>query len=59
MASNIVIGLYPALIVEEEVVRLTDSYLQGEHPAAPLARLLSEGRDGLQRALRCQSRDAG
>jgi aminopeptidase N len=59
MASNIVIGLYPALIVEEEVVRLTDSYLQGEHPVAPLARLLSEGRDGLQRALRCQSRDAG
>ena len=59
MASNIVIGLYPALIVEEDVARLSDDYLAREHPPAPLARLLSEGRDGIQRALRCQSRDAG
>jgi aminopeptidase N len=58
MAANIVIGMYPALIVEESVARRTDEYLEREHPAAPLARLLAEGRDGIQRALRCQARDA-
>jgi aminopeptidase N len=59
MAANIVIGLYPALIVESEVAERTDAYLEDGRPAAPLARLLAEGRDGIQRALRCQSRDAG
>ena len=59
MAANIVIGLYPALIVDPGVAAKTDAYLDTEHPAAPLARLLAEGRDGIQRALRCQARDAG
>jgi aminopeptidase N len=59
MAANIVIGLYPALIVEPEAAEKTDAYLETEHPPAPLARLLAEGRDGIQRALRCQARDAG
>ena len=52
------VGLYPGLFVEDAVVSRTEEYLVGEHPAAPLARLLSEGRDGVQRALRCQARDA-
>ncbi len=59
MAANIVIGLYPALIVDADVAERTDAYLEREHPVAPLARLLSEGRDGIQRALRCQACDAG
>ena len=58
MAANIVIGLYPALIVEPEAAEKTDAYIETEHPPAPLARLLAEGRDGIQRALRCQARDA-
>ena len=58
MASNIVVGLYPALFVEAEVVSKTDAYLADEKPVAALARLLAEGRDGVQRALRCQARDA-
>ena len=58
MAQNIVIGLYPALVVDAEVAEKTDAYLENERPAAPLARLLAEGRDGIQRALRCQARDA-
>ncbi len=59
MAANIVIGLYPALVVDPGVAAKTDAYLDAEHPPAPLARLLAEGRDGIQRALRCQARDAG
>jgi aminopeptidase N len=58
MASNIVIGLYPGLFVEAAVVEKTDGYLARERPVAAVARLLSEGRDGVQRALRCQARDA-
>jgi aminopeptidase N len=58
MAANIVIGMYPALIVDASVAEQTDAYLERERPVAPLARLLAEGRDGIQRALRCQSRDA-
>jgi aminopeptidase N len=58
MASNIVVGLFPALFVEPEVVARTDAYLADERPVAALARLLVEGRDGIQRALRCQARDA-
>jgi len=58
MSSNIAVGLYPGLFVEEATVARTDTYLAQEHPVAPLARLLSEGRDGVQRAMRCQARDA-
>jgi aminopeptidase N len=59
MASHIVVGLYPALLVEPAVVERTDAYLDQAKPVPPLARLLTEGRDGVQRALRCRARDAG
>ena len=58
MASNIVVGLYPALFVEEAIVERTEAYIAEQHPVAPVARLLAEGRDGVQRALRCQTRDS-
>jgi aminopeptidase N len=58
MAANIAVGLYPAFFVEPEVAARTQEYLDTQHPPAPLARLLSEGRDGILRALRCQARDA-
>jgi aminopeptidase N len=58
MASNIVVGLYPALFVEPAVVERTEAYLRDVKPVAAVARLLSEGRDGVQRALRCQAKDA-
>ncbi len=41
MAANIVIGLYPALIVDPGVAAKTDAYLDTEHPACtagPVAR---------------------
>ena len=58
MATNIVIGLFPALFVEQELVDRTDAYLAAEKPVPALARLLAEGRDGVQRAMRCQVKDA-
>ena len=57
MAANIVIGLYPAILVEQSVVDRTSDYLARQNPPAALARLLAEGSDGVERALRCQDRD--
>jgi aminopeptidase N len=57
MAANIVIGMYPAVLVEPQLVERTNAYLAEQNPPGPLARLLAEGRDGVERALRCQDRD--
>jgi hypothetical protein len=38
-------------------VALTDAYLAGESVPDALRRLLSEGRDDVLRARRCQARD--
>jgi aminopeptidase N len=58
MAQNVVVGLYPTLLVSPRVVERTDSYL-AEHDVPPaLRRLLLEGRDGVVRALRARERDA-
>ncbi len=58
MAQNAVVGLYPALLVEPSVVERTDAFLQRQDVPAPLRRLVSEGRDGVARALRARERDA-
>jgi aminopeptidase N len=39
------------------VIEATDALVSRTSPPAPLRRLLMEGRDGLERALRCQERD--
>ncbi|MCW2674242.1 MAG: aminopeptidase Metallo peptidase [Frankiales bacterium] len=57
MAQNIVIGLYPTLLVSPAVVARTDAYLAGSDVPPALARLLLEGRDGVNRALRARARD--
>ncbi len=58
MATNIVIGLYPTMFVGPDVVERTEAYLAQHDPAPALRRLLTEGRDGVQRAMRCRVRDA-
>jgi aminopeptidase N len=50
-------GLYPHA-GEEETVRQTDAYLSGEDVPPPLRRILLEGKDDLERALRARSKDA-
>jgi aminopeptidase N len=43
--------------ISEETVRATDEYIAATDPPAALRRLLSEGRDDVLRALRCQAKD--
>jgi aminopeptidase N len=57
MAQWFVTNGYPVWANSPETVRATDDYLERADPPAPLRRLLIEGRDSLQRALRCQERD--
>jgi aminopeptidase N len=57
MAQNIVVGLYPTLLVSPAVVERTDAYLAAGDVAPALERLLLEGRDGVVRALRARARD--
>ena len=59
-AQNVVIGLFPTLLAEQETVDAADAWL-AEHRDAPpaLRRLVGESRDGVARALRAQPYDAG
>ena len=49
--------MYPGLLVDEDVVEMTDRYLDAGAASGPIGRLLVEGRDGVQRALRARARD--
>ncbi len=51
-------GLYPRVLIEQQTVDTTDRYLEATRPAAPLRRLLVEGRDDVLRALRARAKDA-
>jgi aminopeptidase N len=55
MAQNVVVGLYPSLLVSASVVERTDAYLAGGDVPPTLRRLLLEGRDSVVRALRARS----
>jgi aminopeptidase N len=57
MAQWFVNNAYPLYLVSPDTIRLTDEYIAREDPPAALHRLLSECRDSVQRALRCQERD--
>ncbi|SPT49331.1 aminopeptidase N [Actinomadura madurae] len=49
---------YPFLVIEQSTIDRTESYIADERPPAALTRLLSEGRDGVARALRARAKDA-
>ncbi|SNR23518.1 aminopeptidase N [Actinomadura mexicana] len=49
---------YPFLVIEQSTVDRTDAYIAENDPPAALRRLLSEGRDGVSRALRARAKDA-
>jgi aminopeptidase N len=57
MAQNVVVGLYPSLLVSASVVERTDAYLAGDDVPPTLRRLLLEGRDSVVRALQARERD--
>ena len=58
MAQDITMSLYPAYLVDDETLRQTDAFLATPDLAAPLRRLLAEGRDGVERAKRARANDA-
>jgi aminopeptidase N len=49
---------YPFLVIEQSTIDRTEAYIADERPPAALTRLLSEGRDGVARALRARAKDA-
>jgi len=49
---------YPMTVITPAAIEEADTYLERTSPPASLARLLSEGRDDVARALRCRQRDA-
>jgi aminopeptidase N len=57
IAQSITMGLFPAYSVDDTTITRADDFLS-TNPTPPLARLVSEGRDGLLRARRARSRDA-
>jgi aminopeptidase N len=57
MAADVAAALYPGLLIEPETVELTNDHLARANPPAGLRRVLSEGRDGVERSLRCQAVD--
>jgi aminopeptidase N len=57
MAQYFAVNAYPMGQVSEATIRRTDDYLADTDPPPGLRRLISENRDGVARALRCQERD--
>ncbi|MFD5554544.1 aminopeptidase N [Streptomyces sp. NPDC127068] len=57
MAQQVAVGLYPALQVSAGTVEATDAWVAAARPGAGLARLVSEARSGVERALRAQGAD--
>ncbi|WP_415950395.1 aminopeptidase N [Streptomyces sp. KLOTTS4A1] len=58
MAQQIAVGLYPAIQVEQATLDATDAWVAQAEPNAALARLVSESRSGVERALKAQAADA-
>ncbi|MFN8145952.1 MAG: ERAP1-like C-terminal domain-containing protein, partial [Candidatus Nanopelagicales bacterium] len=57
-AQTIVMGLYPSQLIEPGMLELTDRFLARDDIPSGARRLVLEGRDGIERSLRCQARDA-
>jgi len=57
VAQNVAVGLYPGWSVSADTVRVTNEYLTRSDVPPALHRLVSEGRDGVQRALRARESD--
>ncbi|MFN8170111.1 MAG: aminopeptidase N [Candidatus Nanopelagicales bacterium] len=57
-AQSITLGFYPTLLVEPETLALTDAFLARDDVPSGARRLVEEARDGVERSLRCQHKDA-
>ena len=50
-------GMYPRVLVRQGIVEMTDAYVAGSNPPPPVMRLLLEGKDAIERALRARACD--
>lgn len=58
IAQQIVVGLYPAMLADADLVNRSDAWMTQHPDAVPaLRRLVTENRDAVARALRVQARD--
>ncbi|MBK9740332.1 MAG: aminopeptidase N [Actinobacteria bacterium] len=57
-AQGITMGLYPLLLVDDQTIAATDAFLAGDGLNSALRRLVTEGRDGVRRAMRARAKDA-
>ncbi|HEY6796451.1 MAG TPA: aminopeptidase N [Kineosporiaceae bacterium] len=57
MAQQITVGMYPAALASSALVARTERWLADTEAPAALARMVTENRDGVTRALRAQERD--
>jgi aminopeptidase N len=57
MALDFVGGIHAVFAISAETVEAIDAYIETAQPPAALRRLLTEDRDDVLRALRCQERD--
>lgn len=58
MGRLLATSLFPGLLVEADTVAAATAYLQRADLHEGLRRVVTEGRDSVQRALRCRERDA-
>jgi aminopeptidase N len=56
-ALSLARGLYPGTLIGPDVVAATDAALARESLPGPLRRILSESKDGMERALRARAAD--
>jgi aminopeptidase N len=57
MARRFARGAYPATVISERTIAMTEDYIERRLPPTALRRLLTECRDDMARALRAQERD--
>jgi aminopeptidase N len=50
-------GMYPRMLVREDIVAMTERYIAANDPPAPVRRLLLEGKDSIERSLRARACD--
>ncbi|MFF8773148.1 aminopeptidase N [Kitasatospora sp. NPDC015120] len=57
ISQQIIVGLYPSLLVEQATLDATDAWLAAAEPAPALRRQVVEARAGVERALKAQAAD--
>lgn len=57
ISQQIIVGLYPAVQVEQATLDATDAWLASAEPAPALRRQVIEARAGIERALKAQVAD--